>query len=223
MPTLLVTGPISPCFVRTLRTNTALSARVSHVDASKHVRHRPNCDTIHGTPCVSDRHANNIHRYHDRRSRSHHRPLIYTGLSTSSTPHGFWETSAKDLLHRQRRHLHHPHERYHHRVRQFHWSRRTPLNSNMASTERKPTPQPQQRGYKRTMGQTHPTDERDYIPIADHGLIGNLRTAALVSLDGSSTSSLSLSGLGYECLTAKHSRVLLRTPLRLSICICAYS
>ncbi|TEB27330.1 Six-hairpin glycosidase [Coprinellus micaceus] len=35
------------------------------------------------------------------------------------------------------------------------------------------------------MGQTHPTDERDYIPIADHGLIGNLRTAALVSLDGS--------------------------------------
>lgn len=35
------------------------------------------------------------------------------------------------------------------------------------------------------MGLTHPTDERDYIPIADHGLIGNLRTAALVSLDGS--------------------------------------
>ncbi|KIJ96968.1 glycoside hydrolase family 15 protein [Laccaria amethystina LaAM-08-1] len=30
-----------------------------------------------------------------------------------------------------------------------------------------------------------PGDDRDYIPIADHGLIGNLRTAALVSLDGS--------------------------------------
>uniref|UniRef100_A0A0W0F6D6 Glycoside hydrolase family 15 protein n=1 Tax=Moniliophthora roreri TaxID=221103 RepID=A0A0W0F6D6_MONRR len=27
--------------------------------------------------------------------------------------------------------------------------------------------------------------ERDYIPIADHGLIGNLHTAALVSIDGS--------------------------------------
>lgn len=35
------------------------------------------------------------------------------------------------------------------------------------------------------MNLTHPSDERDYIPIADHGLIGNLRTAALVSLDGS--------------------------------------
>ncbi|KAG1814133.1 glycoside hydrolase family 15 protein [Suillus variegatus] len=31
----------------------------------------------------------------------------------------------------------------------------------------------------------NPSAERDYIPIADHGLIGNLRTAALVSLDGS--------------------------------------
>jgi GH15 family glucan-1,4-alpha-glucosidase len=30
-----------------------------------------------------------------------------------------------------------------------------------------------------------PTSDRGYIPIADHGLIGNLRTAALVSLDGS--------------------------------------
>lgn len=30
-----------------------------------------------------------------------------------------------------------------------------------------------------------PDEERDYIPIADHGLIGNLRTAALISLDGS--------------------------------------
>ncbi|KAF6749414.1 glycoside hydrolase family 15 protein [Ephemerocybe angulata] len=33
--------------------------------------------------------------------------------------------------------------------------------------------------------QYHPSDERDYIPLGDHGLIGNLRTAALVSLDGS--------------------------------------
>ncbi|KAF8621287.1 hypothetical protein AX15_007886 [Amanita polypyramis BW_CC] len=31
----------------------------------------------------------------------------------------------------------------------------------------------------------NPHEERDYIPIADHGLIGNLRTAALISLDGS--------------------------------------
>ncbi|KAF8434283.1 glycoside hydrolase family 15 protein [Boletus edulis BED1] len=30
-----------------------------------------------------------------------------------------------------------------------------------------------------------PAPERDYMPIADHGLIGNLRTAALISLDGS--------------------------------------
>ncbi|KAI0775620.1 glycoside hydrolase family 15 protein [Trametes elegans] len=31
----------------------------------------------------------------------------------------------------------------------------------------------------------HPERERGYIPIADHGLIGNLRTAALISTDGS--------------------------------------
>ncbi|EAU80931.2 glycosyl hydrolase [Coprinopsis cinerea okayama7 len=43
----------------------------------------------------------------------------------------------------------------------------------------------QTRAYRRTMNQIHPTDERDYIPIADHALIGNLRTAALISLDGS--------------------------------------
>jgi GH15 family glucan-1,4-alpha-glucosidase len=30
-----------------------------------------------------------------------------------------------------------------------------------------------------------PGEDRDYIPIADHALIGNLRTAALISLDGS--------------------------------------
>ncbi|KAF8227819.1 glycoside hydrolase family 15 protein [Tricholoma matsutake] len=30
-----------------------------------------------------------------------------------------------------------------------------------------------------------PQKDRDYIPLADHALIGNLRTAALVSLDGS--------------------------------------
>ncbi|KAJ8519553.1 hypothetical protein ONZ45_g3503 [Pleurotus djamor] len=30
-----------------------------------------------------------------------------------------------------------------------------------------------------------PTKNRDYIAIADHGLIGNLRTAAMVSIDGS--------------------------------------
>ncbi|KAG2069236.1 glycoside hydrolase family 15 protein [Suillus decipiens] len=35
------------------------------------------------------------------------------------------------------------------------------------------------------MNLQNPGDERDYVPIADHGLIGNLRTAALVSLDGS--------------------------------------
>ncbi|KJA15635.1 glycoside hydrolase family 15 protein [Hypholoma sublateritium FD-334 SS-4] len=35
------------------------------------------------------------------------------------------------------------------------------------------------------MNLVNPRDERGYIPIADHGLIGNLRTAALVSIDGS--------------------------------------
>ncbi|KIJ59288.1 glycoside hydrolase family 15 protein [Hydnomerulius pinastri MD-312] len=35
------------------------------------------------------------------------------------------------------------------------------------------------------MNVQNPTQDRDYIPISDHGLIGNLRTAALVSLDGS--------------------------------------
>lgn len=35
------------------------------------------------------------------------------------------------------------------------------------------------------MNVQYPTKERGYIPISDHGLIGNLRTAALVSLDGS--------------------------------------
>jgi hypothetical protein len=35
------------------------------------------------------------------------------------------------------------------------------------------------------MNSIDPSTERDYIPLADHALIGNLRTAALVSLDGS--------------------------------------
>ncbi|KIM36509.1 glycoside hydrolase family 15 protein [Hebeloma cylindrosporum] len=43
----------------------------------------------------------------------------------------------------------------------------------------------QHRSYKRVMNLINPRDERLYIPIADHGLIGNLRTAALVSMDGS--------------------------------------
>ncbi|PPQ68532.1 hypothetical protein CVT25_005454 [Psilocybe cyanescens] len=43
----------------------------------------------------------------------------------------------------------------------------------------------QKRSYKRVMNLINPRDEREYIPIADHGLIGNLRTAALVSVDGS--------------------------------------
>ncbi|KAF8959160.1 glycoside hydrolase family 15 protein [Flammula alnicola] len=44
---------------------------------------------------------------------------------------------------------------------------------------------PPKRTYKRVMNLFNPRDERGYIPIADHGLIGNLRTAALVSIDGS--------------------------------------
>ncbi|KAF8636238.1 hypothetical protein AX17_003723 [Amanita inopinata Kibby_2008] len=40
-------------------------------------------------------------------------------------------------------------------------------------------------GGASTMNVYDPDRERDYIPIADHGLIGNLRTAALISLDGS--------------------------------------
>ncbi|KZT69354.1 glycoside hydrolase family 15 protein [Daedalea quercina L-15889] len=36
-----------------------------------------------------------------------------------------------------------------------------------------------------TVNQPKPGAERGYIPLADHGLIGNLRTAALVSTDGS--------------------------------------
>ncbi|KDR77610.1 hypothetical protein GALMADRAFT_245757, partial [Galerina marginata CBS 339.88] len=43
----------------------------------------------------------------------------------------------------------------------------------------------QNRPYKRLMNLVNPRDEREYIPIASHGLIGNLRTAALVSTDGS--------------------------------------
>ncbi|KAF5315037.1 hypothetical protein D9619_007479 [Psilocybe cf. subviscida] len=39
--------------------------------------------------------------------------------------------------------------------------------------------------FQRRMNLINPRDERGYIPIADHGLIGNLRTAALVSIDGS--------------------------------------
>ncbi|KAF8187701.1 glycoside hydrolase family 15 protein [Pholiota molesta] len=35
------------------------------------------------------------------------------------------------------------------------------------------------------MNLVNPRDERGYLPIADHGLIGNLRTAALISVDGS--------------------------------------
>ncbi|KAH9849450.1 glycoside hydrolase family 15 protein [Lenzites betulinus] len=35
------------------------------------------------------------------------------------------------------------------------------------------------------MNVTQPQKERGYIPLADHGLIGNLRTAALISTDGS--------------------------------------
>ncbi|KAL0960423.1 hypothetical protein HGRIS_005466 [Hohenbuehelia grisea] len=35
------------------------------------------------------------------------------------------------------------------------------------------------------MNTHNPQEERDYVAIADHGLIGNLRTAALVSIDGS--------------------------------------
>ncbi|OBZ71553.1 Uncharacterized protein C4H3.03c [Grifola frondosa] len=35
------------------------------------------------------------------------------------------------------------------------------------------------------INQCQPTSDRGYITIADHGLIGNLRTAALVSIDGS--------------------------------------
>ncbi|KAH0586594.1 hypothetical protein H2248_007818 [Termitomyces sp. 'cryptogamus'] len=35
------------------------------------------------------------------------------------------------------------------------------------------------------MNYYQPSKDRDYIPLADHALIGNLRTAALVSIDGS--------------------------------------
>ncbi|KAI0369449.1 glycoside hydrolase family 15 protein [Pilatotrama ljubarskyi] len=35
------------------------------------------------------------------------------------------------------------------------------------------------------MNVTQPQKDRGYIPLADHGLIGNLRTAALISTDGS--------------------------------------
>jgi hypothetical protein len=60
------------------------------------------------------------------------------------------------------------------------------LMASQTSSGLDPGSQQQTRKYKRTMNLIHPNDERDYIPIADHGLIGNLRTAALVSLDGSS-------------------------------------
>ncbi|KAJ3524635.1 hypothetical protein NMY22_g10912 [Coprinellus aureogranulatus] len=124
------------------------------------------------------------------RSRSHH-PPIYTGLRAASLapslsiyapiPPISSRSSSRDLLHRQQRR----HQHQHYCKRAFHWGRRTTLSGSMSLPDGKPHPPSQHRGYKRTMGLTHPTDERDYIPIADHGLIGNLRTAALVSLDGS--------------------------------------
>ncbi|KAF5369111.1 hypothetical protein D9615_010437 [Tricholomella constricta] len=39
--------------------------------------------------------------------------------------------------------------------------------------------------HRTIMSFYQPHKDRDYIPLADHALIGNLRTAALVSLDGS--------------------------------------